>query len=427
MASFKCGFILQKISGMLLNKQPVNLKYRVPASITRLKKIKRLAIILTCFPDHILLTKPVNERKSADVRRETVKMAEGLIKLFNQLGALGVSICGLIVIFFIVALYANILTRRRYLSLSEELALFCAGKTDSFRSDCLTWMAQEYESACEGGIDSVNTVSIIETGMRGFLKLCNLAEGFIKRANSLMITTGLFGTFIGLTYAVGRIGDIVGTTNTEALMSDSGFSTFSLLVASFQGMAVAFVTSLLGTGFSILYMIWLTFISAASAKELLIIQLEEFLDIKLAADLRESHPMMPKGTSAPLSETFETSVNQLTTSIQSLEGFNEGFTQNLDHVRTQLAEFYQVVNSTMDSVVESSAHFIQCAHSLKAATESITSHAQSLEQMALVMTHLENHLDASRKDRDAFLRTILEIPDRLLNYNEAAVARVEKR
>ena len=212
---------------------------------------------------------------------------EGLIVLYRQLGGVGTFITLLIMVIFIGASYANVLVRRKYISLSEELAGYCAGDLKAFSSSMLRWIDEEYREAARSGLSGINTLSIIQTGMEIFLKPCILAERLLKKTNGLLITTGLFGTFIGLTYAVGNMGNIMSNTSTDTLMRETGADILVLLVSSFQGMAVAFVTSLFGTGFSILFMIISSLFSAAGAKDLLVAQLEEYLDVKAASEAME--------------------------------------------------------------------------------------------------------------------------------------------
>ena len=191
---------------------------------------------------------------------------EGLIVLYRQLGGVGTFITLLIMVIFIGASYANVLVRRKYISLSEELAGYCAGDLKAFSSSMLRWIDEEYREAARSGLSGINTLSIIQTGMEIFLKPCILAERLLKKTNGLLITTGLFGTFIGLTYAVGNMGNIMSNTSTDTLMRETGADILVLLVSSFQGMAVAFVTSLFGTGFSILFMIISSLFSAAGQR-----------------------------------------------------------------------------------------------------------------------------------------------------------------
>lgn len=357
-------------------------------------------------------------------------MLESLAELCKQLGGLGTAITLTIILIFICALYANVLIRRRYLSLSEELAGFCGGDLNTLHSEVLQWITEEYRAAAQTGCAEINTASIIDTGLMAFLKLCRLGEAFIKRANSLLITTGLFGTFIGLTYAVGNIGSILAGTDTEAFMGETGADTLAVLVSSFQGMAVAFVTSLFGTGFSILNMIITGFVSASEAKQLLTAQLEEFLDIRIASEVREIVQKEDKKDAEVLAASmtsFERVVSDFSASLNGLEGFNEDLSANLIPFRESFASLAASMDNASESIAGSSATLHDCSESLITLTQEISYEHKRLAQLANLLSQLEERISEDKRDREIFLKAVHEIPDRLLNYQEAAVAKADKK
>lgn len=357
-------------------------------------------------------------------------MLESLAELYKQLGGLGTAITLVIILVFIGALYANVLIRRRYLSLSEELAGYCSGDLKELRSEVLLWITEEYKAAAQtGGLD-INTASIIDTGLMAFLKLCKLGEAFIKRSNALLVTTGLFGTFVGLTYAVGNIGNILADTDAEAFMGESGADTLAVLVSSFQGMAVAFITSLFGTGFSILNMIITSFVSASEAKQLLLSQLEEFLDIRIASELRENVHKDEKKDAEVLASSmtaFEKVVSDYSASLKGLKSFNEELSANLLQVRESFTSLATSMDNASGSISGSSTIMHDCSESLITLTQEISYENKRLAQLAGVMSKLQESLLEDKRDREVFLKAVYEIPDRLLNYQEAAVARADRK
>lgn len=362
---------------------------------------------------------------------------DGLISLYGQLGGVGTFITLLIIVIFIGATYANILVRRKYISLSEELAGYCAGDVKAFSSDMLQWITEEYREAAKNGLGRINTLSIIQTGMEVCLKPCILAERLLRKTNGLLITTGLFGTFIGLTYAVGNMGDIMANTSADTLMQETGADILALLVSSFQGMAVAFVTSLFGTGFSIFFMVVSSLFSAAGARDLLITQLEEYLDVKVASEAMEEQRQREKkdeeqarkATQALASaiHLFEQVVTDFSGSLKGLKNFNEDLSANLGQVRASAEILCSSLDRTSETVCESGIRINQCAGSLETISGEIQASNRRLENMAAVVSELRLSLDDSRKDRELFLKTVHEIPDKLLNYHEAAVASVDRK
>lgn len=364
-------------------------------------------------------------------------MLEGLLNLYRQLGGVGSFINLLIIVIFIAASYANILVRRKYLNLSEELTGYCSGELKSFSSEMLQWITDEYREAVRNGLSGINTLSIINTGIEVCLKTCVLAERLLKKTNGLLITTGLFGTFTGLTYAVGRMGQIMADTSAETLMSETGADVLAILVSSFQGMAVAFVTSLLGTGFSIIFMIMSSFFSAAGAKELLVTQLEEYLDIRIASEIMEERRLNEKKNEELFSKTAHSMAEAVSSfkdvaagfsdSLAAMKDFNADLTANMDRIRDSAGFLGNCLDRTSETVYECGVRIHKCAEALEAITSEIRASNQRLECMSSLISQLRTSLEDTCKDRETFLRTVNEIPDRLLNYHEAAVARVDRK
>ena len=89
----------------------------------------------------------------------------------------------------------------------------------------------------------------------------------------------MFGTFVGLTAAVAELSGLFIEMDISALMENAGIQTLiRKLIGSLEGMSVAFVTSLVGVGCSIILTILLTIFSAEEARENLMVQIEEYLD-----------------------------------------------------------------------------------------------------------------------------------------------------
>jgi len=300
----------------------------------------------------------------------------------------------------------------------------------------LQWMTDEYKMSAQNGNTQINTQAIIDTGFHVYLRLCMLGERFLKRANALMITAGLFGTFIGLTFAVGNIGGIMAGTDANTLMSDTGADTLSLLVTSFKGMAVAFVTSLFGTGFSILYMIIQTLISASAAKSLLVSQLEEYLDVKVAAEISESKAQKEDETErdrvttdllAQSIQIFRNAVLNLSENLISFKEFNNTLACNMDRIKESASLLGNSMDRTSETVYESGMKIHSLTGALQSAVSETALGNKRLENMGSVLSDLRHCIEDSKKDREIFLKTVYDIPDRLLNYHEAAVASTDRK
>lgn len=363
-------------------------------------------------------------------------MLSALTSLYNQMGLLGFIITMLITLVFISGFYVNILVRRSYLSLSQELAAFCDGEISEFKSDMLGWIVEEYREGLTSGLKEVNTPAIIDLGLEVFLKPSVIGENFLKKVNSLMITLGLFGTFLGLTSAIGEIGNMMSQTTAETLMSEAGANTLKILISSFKGMSVAFLTSLFGTGFSIAFTCTTTFISAQKAKDLFVSQLEEFLDMKVAGKIMEDIRKKEKDKKEEIQAITETLTNavskfaktvaEYTEEFSFLTSFNKELRQNLCQAENLIASFTHSLDRTSSAFDTSSAIIGECSGEFKNLFHELKNYNKWLETMNSTLLELSSKIDDSNKDRAIYLKTLNEIPDRILNYTEAAVARIEK-
>ena len=363
---------------------------------------------------------------------------DNLLALYQRLGPVGFIITAALVVLFLGAFYLNILLRRRYLYLSEELAAYCAGETESLETDMLIWITEECRSTYKSGIEAINTGAVLDTALNVYMGALGSAESFLKRINSLLITTGLFGTFIGLTSAVGHMGSAVEEITAQALVNEAAQDIFTLLLSTFQGMSVAFITSLAGTGFSILFTLITAFYSASHAKDLLMSQLEEYIDVKLASESldkkeQEKDEALPPSVLKDLSESLQSAVSQLSDTIHGfsdtfsvLKEFNSGLSENLNRAETSVSALCTAADKSGDALREGSAHLFKSAEALQLLTLGMEEEHVRLENLTGVFHKLSEHLSSSIKDREHFLKAIDGIPDRLLNYSEAAAARVEK-
>jgi methyl-accepting chemotaxis protein len=363
-------------------------------------------------------------------------MLDVLVKIYNQMGFLGSLITGLIIAVFIAGFYVNLLVRRRYISLSVELAAFCAGDITEFRSEMLAWVSEEYKASLNSGIEAINTTAIMEMAVEAYQKTSNLGESFLKKVNGLLVTLGLFGTFLGLTTAIGNIGNMMAETSAEQLMTEAGINTFKVLVSSFQGMSVAFITSLFGTGFSILYTIINSFTGSGDTKKLFMTQLEEYLDVKLASEAMDDkikHGLEHKdeidslcNTLTGSISTFNDTVRHYADELQSLKSFNHEFSRNLGQAHDSVALLVKAMDKTSETVYQSGVQIFNCSEELKYLVNEIRDENHRMEGMSGVLTELSQKLNDSTKDRQIFLKVLSEVPDKLLNYSEAAVARIER-
>ena len=98
------------------------------------------------------------------------------------------------------------------------------------------------------------------------------------------MTLGLFGTFLGLSLSVASLTKLIGLSNTDQWLNVLD-SVGGGLMSALSGMGVAFYTSLVGAGCSILLTILRTILNPQAEREKLETRLELWLDTEVAPGL----------------------------------------------------------------------------------------------------------------------------------------------
>ena len=205
-------------------------------------------------------------------------LLDTLFDLYQQVRGFGLTIIFTTFVIFVVAFVANLIIRNRYINILEDLLAWHRRKEGKFHSDILNKIVEDYKNTATESYSEVNTQAIIEKNFNLHLRILALGERFIKNSNTLLITLGLFGTFVGLTAAVAELSGLFIEMDISALMENAGIQTLiRKLIGSLEGMSVAFVTSLVGVGCSIILTILLTIFSAEEARENLMYKLKNIL------------------------------------------------------------------------------------------------------------------------------------------------------
>ena len=145
-------------------------------------------------------------------------------------------------------------------------------------------LLDEFAAAYKKYGPDTNTPAIISDVMGRKLSGLLLCERYLNNAVSLFVTLGLFGTFLGLSLAVVSLTELIGYSNTSEWLSVLD-SVGGGLLSALSGMGVAFYTSLVGAGCSILLTILRTILNPQSAREKLETRLELWLDNEVAPQL----------------------------------------------------------------------------------------------------------------------------------------------
>ena len=193
---------------------------------------------------------------------------------------------GLVVIVVILALFALAVALLFFLAARYKL-LASKAQGDGRDEDGRGFRAallREFTAAYQKYGPDTNTPAIISDVMGRKLSGLLLCERYLNNAVSLFVTLGLFGTFLGLSLAVVSLTELIGYSNTSEWLSVLD-SVGGGLMSALSGMGVAFYTSLVGAGCSILLTILRTIFSPQSAREQFETRLELWLDDEVAPTL----------------------------------------------------------------------------------------------------------------------------------------------
>jgi hypothetical protein len=211
-------------------------------------------------------------------------MYKGYYKGGNNMFALlmKLNIVAYIIIFFIIGilLTATMLSgsvKSKYKKILGDLSDKRSREDGDFEHEVLNDIVKDYDNALNLKIKEINTQALIENIMHKHLRKQMIAERFVQKSTSLMIVLGLLGTFYGLTLSIGDIVDLL-TVTSETITNDAVGEITGGLMASIQGMSVAFVTSLFGIASSVVIHFIHIFSHLGELRESIIIQTEEYLD-----------------------------------------------------------------------------------------------------------------------------------------------------
>ena len=153
-------------------------------------------------------------------------------------------------------------------------------KVRGFRAAVLA----EYTNAYQKYGQDTNTPAIITDTVAAKLSGLLFCERFLNNAVSLFVTLGLFGTFLGLSLSVASLTELLRYSSGEDWLSVMD-SVGGGLLSALSGMGVAFYTSLVGAGCSILLTILKTVFNPQAAREQMETRMELWLDTEVAPEL----------------------------------------------------------------------------------------------------------------------------------------------
>lgn len=357
-----------------------------------------------------------------------MEVYDTLINIYRQVQGFGMYIIIAVLAIFVMAFIINLIIRRKYNIILDDLLDRHRKKEEVFNSDILNRIVEEFKTTAKESYSEVNTQAIIEKNFNLHLRGLALGERFIKSTNTLLITLGLFGTFVGLTAAVSELAGIFTNMDFTALIESIGIQKLiSHLIGSLQGMSVAFVTSLVGVGCSIILTILFTVFSAEEARENLMVQIEEYLDNTVAMVVSQDKETEYTMMNNILRETFMEFGDKIQASLKETV---ENFGQKLANVVMDVNVSSQALDATIDKFDASLANF---ASNMKDLNEFNINMRNNIERMDVnfikvteALTKASDIIAANYNGIENFSMNIREAADEMTSYNRQLVNDISK-
>ncbi|WP_246940615.1 hypothetical protein [Bacillus pinisoli] len=349
-------------------------------------------------------------------------------------------IIGCITLFGVVCHFQVMVTFRSWLNELEKL------DQSTTTTSSVTWIqnvVKEYQTYKEQQHEHINTISLVE---KHFLKerirlfgfLTSPVGNVLKLQQLLPMTAiicGILGTFIGLTIAMFSMQEILTTISSpssEVTMN----SIVSAISLPFQGMSLAFVTSIAGIGSSLLLNLFQTgFLSGGTSisyyKNSILAEAESLLDHSIASKIQNDKPkdLMEKildRFSEKVQEAFETSVSAFGHRMVHLTDELKEITGQVKNMLTEQERATVAFSEAAERLKEFSHELSSSISSLQHVRTGIDSELQTLER---AIKGLEKHIQGSMDKQEAGQRRfeqMLQRSDQLLKDSSTKTAEISQ-
>ena len=290
--------------------------------------------------------------------------------VLNNLPTAGLVVIIVIALLFVLAVVLLVTVCSRYRHLAGGGGANGGRAGNDFRAALLA----EYTAAFQKYGQDVNTPAIISDVIGKRLGRELLCERFLNNAVSLFVTLGLFGTFLGLSLSVSSLSQLITLSNSDQWLNVLD-SVGGGLLSALSGMGVAFYTSLVGAGCSILLTILRTILSPQAEREKLETAMELWLDTEVAPGLATESATDDAG----LVKRMIAALTGVSDQMQaSLRGATDALTRTAAQNRTAMEQFDKTVGKFNDGVHD----FSEVDYNLRG----------SVERMDLAVRDLANAL-----------------------------------
>ena len=301
------------------------------------------------------------------------------MRILKSLPAAGFVVIVVIALLFVLAVVLLLLVCARY----RRLSGIGHSKDDGgFRGVLL----KEYTAAYQKYGQDVNTPAIISDVIGVRLSAMLLCERFLNNAVSLFVTLGLFGTFLRLSLSVTSLTNLISLSNTDQWLNVLD-SVGGGLMSSLSGMGVAFYTSLVGAGCSIILTILRTILNPQAEREKLETKLELWLDTEVAPQLASENATDDVG----LVRQMIGALNATSNSIQStLCDASEALLRTSAQNRETMEQFDQTVGRFNSGVHE----FSEVDYNLRGSVERLD---LAVRDFSGILREITRRLEGSKK------------------------------
>jgi hypothetical protein len=289
-------------------------------------------------------------------------MRDALFGSLPLVGGSGYVVMTAIVALVVVALLVAAYVRRRYGAMIADVRRNAGHVPPAFRSETLSQIAHEVQTAAEQHGGDVNTQAIIEHNIQSELGGLLAGERFVKAATGLTIILGLLGTFTGLTLSIGKLAALV--SGSAPAVGDITESLTRGLTQALSGMSLAFATSLFGIAAAIVMTLAGVFFNVPDRRTAFTVQLEDYLDNVLLAAHR---PASAGGAVAagPAGAALEPLVARFGQSVAALEAAVGQFGEALRTFSGTTRDFREFNLHLKDNVQRMSLAFGDLSEALK--------------------------------------------------------------
>ena len=274
-----------------------------------------------------------------------------------NLAPAGSIIIAVILALFVISVILLITVSMRYRNLHRDISM-----RGGARSSFAVALKSEYSSAYRQYGKDTNTPAIIGNTISTSLGKELFSERFMNHAVSLLVTIGLFGTFLGLSLSVSSLTELLKNSSSDEwlnVLDSVGSGLFSAL----SGMGVAFYTSLAGVGCSIIFTLLKAIFNPQAQRETLENAAELWLDHVIAPQCvtdavqdSESQLLLLKQELRAHSSSVQNSLNACTAEMgQVLTEATNSLGAMIEYSKEPLRIFYDTVQTFNENVRDFSA------------------------------------------------------------------------